>query len=64
LLAEEVAKVYPELIIRNEAGQAEGVRYEELTPLLLNEVQQQQQELQELKQQVVDLQKLQQKTHH
>jgi hypothetical protein len=64
LLAEEVAKVYPELVIRNEAGQAEGVRYEELTPMLLNEVQQQQQELQELKQQVVDLQKLQQKTHH
>jgi hypothetical protein len=61
LIAEEVAKVYPELVIRNEAGQAEGVRYEELTPMLLNEVQRQQQELAELKQQVAELQR---KAHH
>jgi hypothetical protein len=41
LIAEEVAKVYPELVIRGESGAVEGVRYEELTPMLLNEVQQQ-----------------------
>jgi len=64
LLAEEVAKVYPELVIRNESGQAEGVRYEELTPMLLNEVQRQQQELQELKRQVAELRELQHKMHH
>jgi len=61
LIAEEVAKVYPELVIRNQAGQPEGVRYEELTPMLLNEVQRQQQELAELKQQVAELLELQRK---
>jgi len=39
LIAEEVAKVYPELVTRNAEGEIEGVRYEELTPLLLNEFQ-------------------------
>jgi hypothetical protein len=63
LIAEEVAKVYPELVIRNEAGQAEGVRYEELTPMLVNEVQRQQQELQALKKQVAALEELQRKVH-
>jgi len=41
LIAEEVDKVYPELVIRNAEGRIDGVRYEELTPMLLNEVQQQ-----------------------
>ena len=39
LIAEEVAKVYPELVIRNEAGRIDGVRYDELAPMLLNELQ-------------------------
>jgi hypothetical protein len=42
LIAEEVEKVYPELVIRNDDGGIEGVRYEQLAPMLLNEVQQQQ----------------------
>jgi hypothetical protein len=42
LIAEEVAKVYPELVIRNQAGRIDGVRYDELAPMLLNEAQQQQ----------------------
>jgi hypothetical protein len=37
LIAEEVAKVYPELVIRDGAGQIQGVRYDELGPILLNE---------------------------
>jgi hypothetical protein len=45
LIAEEVARVYPELVVRDEAGNIEGVRYEELTPMLLNEVQKQQQKV-------------------
>ncbi len=45
LIAEEVDKVYPELVIRDDAGNIQGVRYEELAPLLLNEVQQQQKRL-------------------
>jgi hypothetical protein len=39
LIAEEVAKVYPELVIRNEAGRIYGVRYDQLAPMLLNKVQ-------------------------
>jgi hypothetical protein len=42
LIAEEVAKVYPELVIRDDAGKIQGVRYDELAPMLLNEVQKQQ----------------------
>jgi hypothetical protein len=56
LIAEEVAKVYPELVIRNEKGRIEGVRYEELAPMLLNEVQQQAQELREMRRQLAELQ--------
>jgi phage shock protein A len=42
-----VAKVYPELVIRDEKGRIDGVRYEELAPMLLNEVQRQQQKIEE-----------------
>ena len=45
LIAEEVDKVYPDLVVRDEAGTIQGVRYDELAPILLNEVQQQRQEL-------------------
>lgn len=48
LIAEEVAAVYPELVIRDAAGQIQGVRYDELAPMLLNEVQQQRHELREM----------------
>jgi thioester reductase-like protein len=44
LIAEEVAKVYPELAVRDAAtGRIDGVRYDELAPMLLNELQKQQQ---------------------
>jgi hypothetical protein len=39
LIAEEVAKVYPDLVIRDERGRIDGVRYDELAPMLLNEMQ-------------------------
>jgi hypothetical protein len=45
LIAEEVDKVYPELVIRDDKGQIEGVRYDELAPILLSEVQQQREKL-------------------
>jgi hypothetical protein len=59
LIAEEVAKVYPELVVRDATtGRIDGVRYDELAPMLLNEMQQQQRknaiqaaEILELKQQ-------------
>jgi hypothetical protein len=37
--------VYPELVIRNSKGEIQGVRYEELAPMLLNEMQKQQRTL-------------------
>jgi len=45
LIAEDVAKVYPELVTRNAQGQVEAIRYQELTPMLLNELQHQQRQL-------------------
>ncbi len=42
LIAEEVDKLYPELVIRGETGEIQGVRYDELAPMLLNVAQQQQ----------------------
>jgi hypothetical protein len=42
LIAEEVNKLYPELVIHDQAGQIQGVRYDELAPMLLNVVQRQQ----------------------
>jgi hypothetical protein len=58
LIAEEVNKVYPELVIRDQSGQIQGVHYEELAPMLLSQVQRQQrtidaqaEEIRKLKQQ-------------
>jgi hypothetical protein len=62
LIAEEVAKVYPELVIRGAQGRIDGIRYDELAPLLLNEVQQQASEMHDLKQQVAELRNLNQAT--
>jgi polyhydroxyalkanoate synthesis regulator phasin len=42
LIAEEVQKVYPELVIHDDSGKIMGVHYEELAPLLLSELQKQQ----------------------
>ncbi len=58
LIAEEVAEVLPEVVYRNAEGKVEGVRYEELTPLLVNEVTQQRKQIAELKQQLVEVTEL------
>jgi hypothetical protein len=44
LIAEEIAKVYPELVTRDENGRIDGVRYDELAPMLLNEMQRERKE--------------------
>jgi hypothetical protein len=49
LIAEEVAAVYPELVTRTATGEVQAVRYQELIPLLLAELQRQQQELEALR---------------
>ena len=41
LVAEEVARVYPDLVSRDAAGNVVTVHYHELVPMLLNEVQKQ-----------------------
>jgi hypothetical protein len=38
LIAEEVAAVYPELVTRTAAGDVQTVKYQELIPMLLNEL--------------------------
>jgi Chaperone of endosialidase len=55
LIAEEVARVYPELVIRGADGRIDGVRYEELAPMLLNAVQQQQAKLAAQAEQIEDM---------
>jgi Chaperone of endosialidase len=45
LIAEDVAKVYPELVTRGATGDIEAVRYHEVIPMLLNEMQHQQRQL-------------------
>jgi Chaperone of endosialidase len=60
LIAEEVAKVYPELVIRGENGRIYGVRYDEFAPMLLKEVQQQAEEIRDLKQQASEMRDLKQ----
>jgi hypothetical protein len=57
LIAEEVAEVFPELVVRNKAGQPETVAYHLLPALLLNEMQKEHRQLVEvssLQQQVAD----------
>jgi hypothetical protein len=52
LIAEEVAKIYPELVIRDDHGRIDGVRYDELTPILLRKLQLQDAELRRLQTQM------------
>jgi len=42
LIAEEVAAVYSELVTHTATGEVQAVRYQELIPMLVNEVQRQQ----------------------
>jgi hypothetical protein len=62
LIAEEVAKVYPELVIRDQSGQIDGLRYDELAPMPLNETQQQAAKIRSLERQVAKLTMLNQAT--
>jgi uncharacterized coiled-coil protein SlyX len=56
LIAEEVAQVYPELAVKDADGQIQTIRYQELTPMLLNEVQKQAQALKEKDSQLAEQQ--------
>jgi hypothetical protein len=52
LVAEEVARVYPNLVSRDAAGKVVTVHYHELVPMLLNEVQRQAEQVQRQAEQV------------
>jgi hypothetical protein len=41
LIAEEVAEVYPDLVVKGQDGKIQTVQYQKLTPMLLNELQKQ-----------------------
>ncbi len=47
LIAEEVARVYPDLVVHGEHGEVESVQYHQLIPMLLNEVQKEQKQIKE-----------------
>jgi len=48
LIAEEVAKIFPELVVYGDHGEVESVQYHQLPALLLNELQKQHQIIQQL----------------
>jgi len=54
LIAEEVAEVAPELVFADEGGNPQIVRYEQLVPLLLNEIQELRARVDALEQEVRD----------
>jgi hypothetical protein len=55
LIAEEVAEIYPDLVVRGADGQIETVKYQVLDSLLLNEVQRQEAEIRALKERLAQL---------
>jgi len=58
LIAEEVAAVYPELVVRAATGEVQTVKYLELIPMLLNELQREHQEVATLRKELAELQAL------
>jgi hypothetical protein len=58
LIAEEVATVYPELVTHTAAGEVQAVRYQELIPMLVNELQRQQHVTEHLQRELAELRSL------
>lgn len=58
LIAEEVAKVYPDLVVYGRNGEVESVQYHELPALLLNELQKQHQTIEKLEERIAALEAL------
>lgn len=57
LIAEEVAEVYPELVVYDDEGRPQAIRSQLLDPLLLNEIQKQRREIQDLKARLEELER-------
>jgi len=58
LIAEEVTEVYPDLVVTNKDGQVQTVQYQKLTPMLLNELQKQQDQIRKLEARLAALEAL------
>ena len=58
LIAEEVAEVYPDLVVRSPEGTIDTVQYHKLTTMLLNELQKQHRHVQELSERLVRLEQV------
>jgi hypothetical protein len=58
LIAEEVATVYPDLVTRTASGEVQTVKYQELIPMLLNELQREHQEVAMLRKELAELRAL------
>ena len=52
LIAEEVAQLYPEMVGYDKDGQPSSVKYQELAPMLLNELQKQNSQIAAQKEQI------------
>jgi hypothetical protein len=57
LVAEQVAKVNPDLVVRDDKGKVNTVRYEAVNAMLLNEVLKEHRKVQELEAAIAQLQK-------
>jgi len=55
LIGEEVAHVYPELVVYDQSGQVQALKYQELPAMLLNELQKQYKKIEELEQRIATL---------
>jgi hypothetical protein len=58
LIAEEVAEIYPDMVGYDKDGQPASVKYQSLTPMLLNEVQKQNAQNRTLEERVAALEAL------
>jgi hypothetical protein len=57
LIAEEVAEIYPDLVVRSADGRIESVQYQKLTPMLLNELQREHNRVEHLQTEIQDQQR-------
>jgi hypothetical protein len=57
LIAEEVAKIYPELVSFDREGKPLAVRYDLLSSLLLNELQRQDDRIEQLARRLAELER-------
>ena len=57
LIAQEVKKIVPEVVVGDETKETIGMNYSELVPVLINAIKEQQKQIDELKKRVESLEK-------